>query len=171
MGTATDEFRRARDHLLSAYGDLPRARAFPRPALGETFNWVADWFDAVAEGNDATALRVVDLDKEGALLADTALSFAELAERSRRVARWLRSAGVRRGDRIMLMLPNRVELWESVLAAFRLGCTVIPTAVQLTPADLADRLERGRVGHVIAEAGLTPKLAELSLSLIPRTCR
>ncbi|WP_418952653.1 AMP-binding protein [Streptomyces pyridomyceticus] len=162
MGTATDEFRRARDHLLSAYGDLPRARAFPRPALGETFNWVADWFDAVAEGNDATALRVVDLDKEGALLADTALSFAELAERSRRVARWLRSAGVRRGDRIMLMLPNRVELWESVLAAFRLGCTVIPTAVQLTPADLADRLERGRVGHVIAEAGLTPKLAELS---------
>jgi acetyl-CoA synthetase len=161
LSTATDEFRRARDHLLSSYGDLPRARAFPRPAIGETFNWVEDWFDAIADGNDATALRVVDLDKQGAILADTALSFAELAERSQRVAQWLRSAGVRRGDRIMLMLGNRVELWESVLAAFRLGCTVIPTAVQLTPADLTDRLERGQVGHVIAAADLTPKLEGL----------
>lgn len=162
MRTATEEFRRARDHLLSSYGDLPRARAFPRPVIGETFNWVADWFDAIAEGNHATALRVVDLDKQGALVADTALSFAELAERSQRVAQWLRSAGVRRGDRILLMLGNRVELWESVLAAFRLGCTVIPTAVQLTPADLADRLERGGVAHVIAETDLTPKLEELN---------
>ncbi|MGW2420985.1 AMP-binding protein [Streptomyces sp. NPDC001709] len=161
MRTATDEFRRARDHLLDSYGDLPRARAFPRPAIGETFSWVADWFDVIADKNHATALRVVDLDKQGAIVADTALSFAELAERSRRVARWLQSAGVRRGDRILLMLGNRVELWESVLAAFRLGCTVIPTAVQLTPADLADRLERGGVGHVIAEADLTPKLEEL----------
>lgn len=65
MRTATEEFRRARDHLLSSYGDLPRARAFPRPVIGETFNWVADWFDAIAEGNHATALRVVDLDKQG----------------------------------------------------------------------------------------------------------
>ncbi|MFC1408660.1 AMP-binding protein [Streptacidiphilus sp. N1-12] len=160
--TATEEFRRARDHLLASYGDLPRARAFPRPAIGETFSWVEDWFDAVAEGNHAPALRVVDLDKQGTVLADTSLSFAELAERSQRVAQWLRSVGVRRGDRILLMLGNRVELWESVLAAFRLGCTVIPTAVQLTPADLTDRLERGAVRHVIADAELTPKLEELS---------
>jgi acetyl-CoA synthetase len=161
MHSVTREFQRARDHLLSSYGDLPRARAFPRPAVGQTFSWVADWFDVVADGNHATALRVVDLDRQGAVVADTAVSFAELAERSQRVARWLRSAGVQRGDRILLMLGNRVELWECLLAAFRLGCAVIPAAVQLTPADLADRLERGEVGHVIVEAGLTPKLAGL----------
>ncbi|MET8159343.1 AMP-binding protein [Sphaerisporangium sp. NPDC005289] len=158
MRTATGEFQRARDHLLSSYGDLPRARAFPRPEVGESFSWVADWFDVIADGNHATALRVLDLDRQGKLLADTAVSFAELAERSQRVARWLRSAGVRRGDRILLMLGNRVELWECLLAAFRLGCAVIPAAVQLAPADLADRLERGEVAHVIAEAGLTPRL-------------
>lgn len=162
MRTPTDEFQRARDHLLSSYGDLPRARAFPRPAVGTAFNWVADWFDVISDGNHATALRLVDLDRQGAVLADTSVSFAELAERSQRVARWLRSVGVQRGDRILVMLRNRVELWECMLAAFRLGCAVIPAAVQLTPADLADRLERGQVGHVIAEAGLTPKLAGLS---------
>ncbi|MGW7530475.1 AMP-binding protein [Streptomyces sp. NPDC054783] len=161
MRTATGEFQRARDHLLSSYGDLPRARAFPRPGPGQTFSWVADWFDAISDGNHATALRVVDLDRQGAVLADTAVSFAELAERSQRVAQWLRSVGVRRGDRILLMLSNRVELWECVLAAFRLGCAVIPASVQLTPADLADRLERGGVAHVIAEADLTPKVAGL----------
>jgi acetyl-CoA synthetase len=158
MPTATGAFQRVRDHLLSSYGDLPRARAFPRPALGETFSWVADWFDVISDGNDATALRVVDLDRQGAVLADTALSFAELAERSRRVAGWLRSIGVRRGDRVLLMLGNRVELWECVLAAFRLGAAVIPAAVQLTPDDLAERLERGAVRHVIAQSDLTPRL-------------
>ncbi|WP_182875542.1 AMP-binding protein [Microbispora sp. H10670] len=167
MNPATVEFQRARDHLLSSYGDLPRARAFPRPEVGQDFSWVADWFDVIAQGNDAIALRVVDLDQRGEVVADTALSFAELAERSQRVARWLRAAGVRRGDRMLLMLPNRVELWECLLAAFRLGCAVIPASVQLTPDDLADRLERGGVGHVVAEAGLTPKLARLSGG---RTC-
>ena len=162
MRTETLEFQRARDHLLASYGDLPRARAFPRPAVGQSFSWVADWFDAIADGNHATALRVVDLDRQGAVVADTALSFAELAERSRRVARWLQAAGVRRGERILLMLGNRVELWECLLAAFRLGCPVIPAAVQLTPADLADRLERGGVRHVIVESGFTPRLAGLA---------
>ncbi|MER5583466.1 AMP-binding protein [Streptomyces asoensis] len=161
MPDATGEFRRARDHLLSSYGDLPRARAFPRPGLGETFSWVADWFDVISDGNTATALRVVDLDRQGALLADTSVSFAELAERSRRVAGWLRSLGVGRGDRVLLMLGNRVELWECLLAAFRLGATVIPAAVQLTSEDLAERLERGRVRHVIAQADLTPRLDAL----------
>lgn len=162
MHAATEEFRRARDHLLSSYGDLPRARAFPRPGFGDGFSWVADWFDAVCDGNDATALRIVDLDRQGALLADTAVSFAELAERSRRVAGWLRSIGVGRGDRVLLMLGNRVELWECVLAAFRLGAAVIPAAVQLTSDDLAERLQRGQVRHVIVQNDLTPRFEGLN---------
>ena len=43
-------------------------------------------------------------------------TFAELSARSNQVANWLREQGVRRGDRVLLMLGNQVELWETLLA-------------------------------------------------------
>ncbi|MFC5909111.1 AMP-binding protein [Streptacidiphilus monticola] len=154
------EFRAARDHLLAHRGDLAGARAFPRPE-GEFFNWALDWFDPMARTTPGTALRVVDLDADGTVLAETALSFAEMSERSTRVAGWLRSLGVVRGDRILLLLGNRVALWELMLAAIKIGAVVIPASTLLSPDDLADRVHRGRVRHVIAEAGLTGGFADI----------
>ena len=151
---AYESFRTARDHLLRHRGDLEGARAFPRPET-EHFNWALDWFDREAAGNDATALRVVDLGPDGGVLAETALSHAEMSDRSDRVAGWLRDRGVARGDRILLLLGNRVALWEVMLAAIKLGAVVIPASTLLSPDDLADRVRRGAVRHVIAEAGLT----------------
>jgi acetyl-CoA synthetase len=155
---AYQEFRAARDHLLEHRGDLTGARAFPRPR-SEYFNWALDWFDREAEGNDAIALRVVDLDAEGAVLNETALGFAELSRRSDRVAGWLRALGVGRGDRILLLLGNQVELWETMLAAIKLGAVVIPASTLLSPDDLADRVERGAVRHVVAQSELTGRFA------------
>src|SRR5262249_52729756 len=85
------------------------------------------------------------------------LTFAELAERSNRVANGLRALGVERGDRVLLMLGNVVPLWETMLAAMKLGAVVIPATTLLTPIDLADRFERGRAKHVITSAADTPK--------------
>src|SRR5690606_33562670 len=79
-------------------------------------------------------------------------TFAELSARSSRVANWLHEQGVRRGDRILLMLGNQPELWESLLAAMKLGAVVIPAATLLTAKDVAERIERGGVSHVIANA-------------------
>ena len=152
------DFRAARDHLLVTRGDLDAALAFPRPE-GEHFNWALDWFDVEAEDNHAVGLRVVDLDADGTLLRETALTFAELRERSDRTAGWLRAQGVVRGDRILLLLGNQVELWEVMLAAIKLGAVVIPASTLLTPDDLADRLTRGHVRHVVAESALTPGFA------------
>ena len=50
------------------------------------------------------------------------------------------------------MLGNRVELWETMLAAMKLGAVIIPATTLLRPADLADRLERGDARHVVATA-------------------
>ena len=74
-----------------------------------------------------------------------------LLERSNALAGWLREHGVRRGDRTLLMLGNRAELWECILALTKLGAVMIPSSTLLTPADIADRVERGHVAHVIAE--------------------
>nr|WP_058043987.1 AMP-binding protein [Streptomyces roseifaciens] len=127
--------------------------AWPRPA---EFNWALDWFDAVAEGNGRTALWIAEEDGSG-----VRLSFDDLRRRSNRVANWLRGQGVRAGDRILVMLGNQAELWETALAAMKLRAVVIPATPLLGTADLADRVERGRVSHVLVRAEDTAKFADV----------
>src|SRR4051794_14249451 len=142
-----DDVRALRDLLLEQREDYEGARAaFTWPELTE-FNWALDWFDPFALGNSQPGLLVVEADG-----SSVSLTFDELSRRSSAVASWLRSVGVARGDRIVLMLGNQVELWEAMLAAFKLGAVVIPATTLLAPADLRDRIERGKAKHVIARA-------------------
>ncbi|OEJ93722.1 AMP-binding protein [Streptomyces thermolilacinus] len=154
---ATEEFRAARDFLLRHREDYEAAYAgftWPRPAR---FNWALDWFDAIADGNDRTALHIVEEDGTG-----TRLSFAEMSARSARVANWLRDThGVRAGDRIIVMLGNQSELWETALAAMKLRAVVIPATPLLGPLDLRDRVERGNARHVIVRAADTAKFDDV----------
>ena len=152
---STAAFRAARDLLLTHREDYATAReSFAWPALDE-FNWALDWFDVIAaEHGDRTALRVAGDDG-----SDESVSYAEMAARSSQAANWLRGLGVRRGDRVLLMLGNVVPLWEIMLAAIKLGAVIIPASTLLQPADLADRISRGAVRHVVAEAAQAPKFA------------
>ncbi|GAB2807739.1 AMP-binding protein [Streptomyces daliensis] len=149
-------FRAARDTLLRHRTDYEAARAaFSWPRM-EHFNWALDWFDAVAEGNDRTALHIVEEDG-----SEGRFSFDELRARSNRVANWLRERGVRAGDRVILMLGNQVELWETLLAVMKLRAVVIPATPLLGPADLADRVGRGQARHVIVRAEDTGKFDDV----------
>ncbi|MFD9093667.1 AMP-binding protein [Streptomyces collinus] len=156
MTTATELFRSARDFLLEHREDYAAAYEgfrWPRP---EHFNWALDWFDVIAAGNDRTALHIVEEDG-----TETRLSFAELAERSNRVANHLRARGAGAEDRVLVMLGNQAELWETALAAMKLRAVVIPATPLLGPADLRDRVERGRVRHVLVRAEDTAKFADV----------
>jgi acetyl-CoA synthetase len=145
--TSTGTFRAARDLLLERREDYDAAfREFRWPELGE-FNWALDWFDVVAAGNDRPALRVLESDG-----SERRLSFAEMSARSSRVATWLREQGVARGDRLILMLGNQVELWETILAAMKVGAVLIPATTLLGPDDLLDRVARGGARHVVTTA-------------------
>src|SRR5689334_13948830 len=127
-------FLEARDFLLAHREDYAAAcRGFDWPGMTH-FNWALDYFDAMAEGNEQPALWIVAQDG-----SEQKLSFRQMAERSARVANHLRSLGVRRGDVLLLMLGNELALWETMLAAIKLGAVVIPASVLLTAEDLADR--------------------------------
>jgi acetyl-CoA synthetase len=146
---ARDFLLRHREDYATAYGD------FQWPKL-ERFNWALDYFDAVARDNPDPALWLADEDA-----GETKLSFAALSERSNCIANHLRRLGVRRGDRILLMLGNVVPLWECMLAAMKLGAVIIPATTLLTRGDLVDRFARGRVRHVVAGADAAAKFADL----------
>src|SRR5262249_42995618 len=55
-----------------------------------------------------------------------------------------------------------VELWETILAAMKLGVVIIPATPLLGPADLRDRLDRGNARHVVVRSADTGKFAEVA---------
>ncbi|MDB6002600.1 MAG: AMP-dependent synthetase, partial [Rhizobacter sp.] len=152
MSTAPQAFLAARQFLLDHRNDYDAAYAgFTWPALHE-FNWALDFFDALALGNEQPALWIVEEDG-----SEQKLSFADMAHRSNQAANWLREQGVKRGDRVLLMLNNERALWEAMLALIKLGAVMIPTSTLLVGTDLQDRFDRGEVRHVLTNAAQTAK--------------
>ncbi len=153
-------FRQARDFLFTHREDYVTAhRDFRWPEL-EHFNYALDWFDAELARTHANdlALKIVG---DGAATR----TFAQLSEASNRVANGMRAIGVKRGDRILLMLGNVVPLWETMLAAMKLGAVVIPATTLLAASDLKDRFNRGRTRHLVASAADTAKFDGLDPSV------
>ncbi|TXM96564.1 AMP-binding protein [Methylobacterium sp. WL103] len=154
-------FREARNLLLAHRTDYAAAYAGFRWPDETVFNWALDWFDAGLatdpESRDRTALWIVD----AASGVETRISFSEMSRRSNQVANHLRSLGLRRGDTLLLLLGNVPALWETMLAAMKLGAIVIPATTLLTDGELADRLERGRPRLIVAGPDQVPKFAGL----------
>jgi acetyl-CoA synthetase len=157
--TVTDDFRTARDRLLELREDYERARAeFAWPRF-EEFNFALDWFDALgADPVRGAQPALVIVEQDG---SSTRRSFAELSARSSQAASWLRSQGVRRGDHVIIMLGNQVELWEIMLAGIKLGVVMIPTTTLMGRRDLEDRVERGGAQWVVVGAANAQKFDDV----------
>src|SRR3954471_1895286 len=154
-------FQEARAFLLHNRTDYETAVKDFRWPDSVPFNWALDWFDAVlaanADSKDRPALWIVDAAQD----KQTKLSFAALSKRSNQVANFLRAQGLKRGDHLLLLLGNVVPLWETMLAAMKLGVVVIPAATLLTPDELRDRLDRGKARVVVASQDQIAKFAGL----------
>src|SRR5690606_34630285 len=155
-----ERFLEARQILLDNRDNYERAyEQFRWPTL-TTFNWARDYFDTIAEDNSAVALHIVEETGE-----ETTKTYSELSRRSNQVANFLVANGVRKGDRVLLMLGNEVALWESMLAAMKLGAVIVPTTVLLGPEDLRDRLERGNVRAAIVNETALASFSKVDGSL------
>ncbi|HEY3428210.1 MAG TPA: AMP-binding protein, partial [Acidimicrobiia bacterium] len=156
---ATDDFRRARDFLLEHRLDYDTAyREFRWPVFDE-FNFALDWFDRV--GSDRTALWIVEDDG-----SEAKWSYGQMSARSNQVAAWFAQLGMSRGDSLVLMLGNRVELWETILAAIKLGVVLIPTTTLLHRSDIVDRVQRGNASWVVAETTQADKFGGIEIGKI-----
>ena len=152
-------FQEARAFLLTHRTDYDAAVKDFRWPDPVPFNWALDWFDAElarnADSKDRAALWIVDAGSN----RETKLSFEALSRRSNQVANFLRAQGVKRGDHLLLLLGNVVPLWETMLAAIKLGVVVIPATTLLTPDELRDRLDRGRAKVVVASQDQVAKFS------------
>lgn len=150
MTTVTEQFQAARDLLVSYQTDYEAARSnFEWPRF-EHFNFALDWFDHLAtaeDSKDREALVICETDG-----SSTRRTFAEMSARSAQLANWLEAQGVQRGDRVMLMLNNQVELWECMLACIKAGFVLNPATAMLGAADLQDRTDRANISWVVANA-------------------
>ncbi|GAA5225831.1 AMP-binding protein [Paeniglutamicibacter antarcticus] len=157
--TVTEEFRAARDRLLELRTDYAGAKQeFRWPEFTE-FNFGLDWFDQIAKDPArARTNALVIVEKDG---SSTRCTWAELSARSNQVANWMRSIGMKRGEKMIVMLGNRVELWEIMLAGIKLGMVMIPTTTQMTPADLQDRVDRGDARWALAGSADTEKFSKV----------
>ena len=153
---ATDAFLRARNLLFEERENYEAAVArFRWPELTH-FNWALDWFDVHAKGNPRTALWIAD--DEG---REVKSSFAELSEQSNRLANALRERGVRRGDRMLVMLSNVQPMWVLGLAAMKLGVVVSPSSMQLTRNDIQERVVRGDIKHAVVDVSVAERFVDL----------
>ncbi|HYO84898.1 MAG TPA: AMP-binding protein [Dermatophilaceae bacterium] len=154
MTTAHERYRAARDYLLERREEYDEALAgFRWPDITGPFNWAVDWFDAIARDNDRRALWLVEEDG-----SESTYTFDEMATRSDKLAAWLVERGVGKGDPVLLMLGNQVELWDSMLALMKIGAVIAPTTVALGASDIKERIERANATGIIANAADAGKL-------------
>ena len=156
--SGTDRFRAARDFLLANRSNYDVAyRDFQWPEMDQ-FNWALDWFDSIAAGQRSNQTAIWVVFEDG---TETKLSFRQLSNRSSQVANYFRELGIGRGDRVMVMLGNIAPLWETVLALIKLGAVISPATTLLSVADVADRIERGRVRHIVCGTECVPRFEQL----------
>ncbi|HUK49490.1 MAG TPA: AMP-binding protein [Terriglobales bacterium] len=150
--SSVKEFISARD-LLQNTPDYAYAKdRFSWPRM-DNFNWASDYFDTLADKCTHPALLYVD--DAG---TETKVSYRILKERSNRAANFLRNQGLRKGDRVLLMMPSCIELFEIFLGAMKLGCVIIPASTLLTEDDIVDRIARGKTRAIVGSPELTNRI-------------
>src|SRR3954462_9380734 len=113
----------------------------------------AHWVDHVARHAHATPDRVA-IRFEG-----QSTTWAALDDRIRRVAAGLHSLGVRKGDRVAILMLNRPEFVESALAANAIGAIAVPVNFRLAPEEAAYIRQDSGASLVVTDPLLTPLAA------------
>lgn len=140
---------------MTDYDDERRRFVWEPPAR---FNFARDVIDRWAEQPELQALFWIDDHGH-----EVRMSYAQMAERSRRLCNVLAASGVRRGDTAIILLPRLVAWWEVLTACLRMGVVASPGTTQLAPKDLEYRIEAARATVVITDTRNAAKFDAIAL--------
>ncbi|MCQ2538423.1 MAG: AMP-binding protein [Lachnospiraceae bacterium] len=111
----------------------------------ENFNFAFDIVDEIAKKNpDKLAMIHLDSEKN-----EKQLTFKDLKEMSNQVANYFTSLGIKKGDRVMLVLKRHLEFWTSFLALNKIGAVAVPATHQLKAHDFVYRFQAGEISAII----------------------
>ncbi|HBP38963.1 MAG TPA: acetyl-CoA synthetase [Clostridiales bacterium] len=79
----------------------------------------------------------------------TEFTFADFSQKSDQCAAWFQSLGIRKGDRVMLILKRHYQFWFTILALHKIGAVAIPATNQLLTKDLLYRLRAADISTVV----------------------
>ena len=142
--------------VKQAYHNYDDFRANYKINIPEGFNFSFDVIDRIAsEEPERRAMIHVDRNNH-----TREYTFAWFSEQSARLAHALKARGMKKGDRVLLMLYRRVEFWISMLALHRIGAVAVPATHQFTAKDILFRAERAHLKGVICEDSIIGRIEE-----------
>ena len=137
-------YKRFVKETFDAEGKLSKFEIFPP----KNFNFGFDVVDALAEKSpDKVGLYWVSKEHE-----KKTFTFSDLRELTNRTANYFRRLGIRKGDKVMLVLKRHYQFWLSIVALHKLGAVVIPATDQLQRKDYVFRFQAAHVKAVICTA-------------------
>ena len=114
----------------------------------DKFNFAFDCVDAIANNTpDKLAMLHVDKNK-----VERRFTFNDMKRRSNQAANYFKSLGIKKGDRVMLVLKRHYQFWFSMLALHKLGAIAIPATNQLLAHDFEYRFQSAGVSAIVATA-------------------
>lgn len=119
-----------------------------QPIVPEDFNFAYDVVDQLA-AIDPDRRCMVWCNEEG---EERVFSYGEMSRLSNQAANLFASKGVKKGDRVMLVLKRHYQFWYALMGLHKLGAVGIPATHLLTPKDYLYRFQAAGVSYVIATA-------------------
>jgi len=114
----------------------------------EKFNFAFDVVDALGRSKP-DKLAMLHLSEDG---TERRFTFQDMKKESARAANYFKSLGIKRGDRVMLVLKRHYQFWFAILGLHKLGAVVIPATNQLQEKDFTYRFEAGKVKAILCTA-------------------
>jgi acetyl-CoA synthetase len=126
----------------------------------DDYNFGFDVVDALAEKSpDKTALLWVGDD-----FTEKRFSFADIKKYSNKTANYFLSLGIKKGDKVMLVLRRRYQFWFSMIALHKIGAVAVPATDQLMEKDFVYRYEVADVKAIVCTSdGETYQRAESAM--------
>ncbi|MBE6601331.1 MAG: cupin domain-containing protein [Ruminococcaceae bacterium] len=114
----------------------------------EKFNFAFDVIDTLGK-RKPDKLAMLHVSEDG---TERRFTFGDMKKESARVANYFKSIGIKRGDRVMLVLKRHYQFWFSILALHKLGAVAIPAPNQLLQKDFEYRFEAGNIKAIVCTA-------------------
>ena len=147
------------DYILNKY--LPRVdfesyedfKENYKVNVPDNFNFGFDVVDAWAEAEPSKRALVWCNEETGEKYEEYEFSFSDIKERSNQMCNYFLSLGLKKGDRVMLIMKRRYEYWMTATALHKLGIVSIPATFQLTEKDLIYRINAANVKMIVCALG------------------